>query len=66
MSAGGNFIMNFVMNDQHINDKSQNNMYLVSIPRYEKANIFGANWLLTEWYPSRQLVCSTEEANDPL
>ena len=37
-------------------------MYLQSIPRYENANIFGANWFTTEWYPSRQLVCSTEDA----
>lgn len=30
--------------------------YLLNNPRYEYANIFGANWLTTEWYPSRQLV----------
>jgi len=32
------------------------------MPKYEKANILGANWFTTEWYPSRQLACSTDEA----
>ena len=31
-------------------------------PRYENASIFGANWLTTEWYPSRQLFCWTGDA----
>lgn len=35
--------------------------YLLSIPRYENDSILGANWLTTEWYPSKQLVCPAEE-----
>ena len=45
--------------------KNQNmkcKIYLLFIPRYENANIFGANWLTTEWYPSRQLVCCIGDA----
>lgn len=36
--------------------------YLLRIPRYENANILGANWLTTEWDPLRQLVCCTGDA----
>ena len=31
--------------------------YLQSIPSYEKENIFGANWLITEWNASTDDVC---------
>lgn len=36
--------------------------YLHSIPRYEYANMLGANWLTTERYPSKQLVWATGDA----
>ena len=36
--------------------------YRQSMPWYEYAYILGANWLITEWYPSRELVWSKGDA----
>ena len=36
--------------------------YRQSIPWYEHLRgILGANWFITEWYPSKQLVWPTED-----
>ena len=37
-------------------------MHLLNIPWYENPNIFGANWLMTEWNPSRLAVWTPGES----